>query len=223
MLLAQPGFTAVAVLSLALGIGLNTTIFSVVNAVLLRPEPVERPDQLVEVYSQRPDGLEYSVSSYPDYLDYQEQADVFSGLVGHGLIQVSFSRQGQSEVVIGETVTGNFFDVLGVSPLLGRTFLPEENQTPGSHPVVVLGHGFWRRYFGESPEVLGQTIKLNGIHYEVIGVLPRSFTGTFPAGDGLGNRRTGSPLDVRQRPAQARRHARSSAGAPVDHCDATRQ
>jgi predicted permease len=180
MLLAHPGFSAVAVLSLALGIGLNTTIFSIVNSVLLRPAPVEKPDQLVEIYSRNPNALDHSTISYPDYLDFREQADSFSGLLGYTLMMASLSQEGRSELIIGEIVTGNYFDVLGVDALLGRTFLPEEDQTPGSHPVVVLGHQFWQRQFAGDPAALGETVKLNGTRYTVVGVLPPSFTGAFP-------------------------------------------
>ena len=180
MLLARPGFAAVAMLSLALGIGLNTTIFSLVNAVLIRPLPVERPDQLVEVYSSSPTGLEYSTNSYPDYVDFRKQNDVFSGLVGHSLMLANFNRQGRSELVIGEVVTANYFEVLGVDALLGRTFSPEQDRGSGSHPVVLLGHGFWQRQFGGDPGALGQSFQLNGLSYTVIGIVPQSFTGTVP-------------------------------------------
>ena len=180
MLLAYPGFSAVAVLSLALGIGLNTTIFSIVNSVLLRPAPVTNPDELVEIYSRNPEGLDYSSTSYPDYLDFQKQAKSFSGILGYSLMAVSLSQEGKSEFMVGEIVTGNYFDVLGVDALLGRTFLPEEDRTPGSHPVVVLGHGFWQRQFGGDSDALGQTLKLNGVQYTVVGVLPPSYPGSFP-------------------------------------------
>ena len=180
MLLAHPGFSSVAVLSLALGVGLNTTIFSIVNSVLLRPAPVEKPDELVEIYSSVPEGFDYSTTSYPDYLDFQAQAKSFSGILGYTLMGVSLSQKGSSELIIGEIVTGNYFEVLGVDALLGRTFLPEENETPGSHPVVVLGHGFWQRQFAGDSDALGQTLKLNGVQYTVVGVLPPSYPGSFP-------------------------------------------
>jgi len=145
MLLARPGFTAVAVLSLPLGIGLNTTIFSVVNASLLRPAPVESPGELVAVYSRNPEGMDYSTISYPDYRDFREQADAFSGILGYSLTMASLSQEGRSELIMGEVVTGNYFDVLGVGARLGRTFLPEESKTPGGHPVVVLQAAIRRR------------------------------------------------------------------------------
>jgi predicted permease len=180
-LASHPGFTAVAVASLALGIGLNTTIFSVVNAVLLRPAPVDRPHELVRVYASKPGEFEqYSVSSYLDYVDYRDGNDVFSGLVGHSLILASYSREGRSEILIGEVVTTNYFDVLGVDMLLGRDFSDEENRAPGENPVALISHGFWQRHFGGNPGVLGQSIRLDGLRYTVIGVVPPSFTGMTP-------------------------------------------
>jgi len=180
MLLNNPGFTAVAVLSLALGIGINTTIFSVVNAVMLRPLPVMEPDQLVEVYTSDSEGYPYSTFSYPDYRDVRAESDVFSGLIAGELTFYHFSREDVTEMVFGEAVTGNYFDVLGVEARLGRMFHPEEDLTPGTHPVTVLGHGFWKRRFAEGPQIVGETIKLNGHVFTVIGVAPETFTGTMP-------------------------------------------
>ena len=180
MLLNNPGFTAVAVLSLALGIGINTTIFSVVNAVLLKPLPVMEPDQLVEVYMSDSDGYPYSALSFPDYRDIRDQSDVFTGLVASELTFYHFSLEDVTEMVFGEAVTGTYFDVLGVPAALGRTFLSEEYQSPGTHPVAVLGHSFWERRFTGVPEIIGRTIKLNGHTFTVIGVAPESFTGTIP-------------------------------------------
>jgi predicted permease len=180
-LASHPGFTAVAVASLALGIGLNTTIFSIVNAVLLRPAPVDRPHELLRVYSSKPGEFDqYSVSSYLDYVDYRDGNDVFSGLVGHSLMVASFNQKGRSELIIGEIVTGNYFDVLGVDTLLGRDFSPEENRAPGENPVALISHGFWQRHFGGDPNVLGESIQLDGLRYTVIGVVPPSFTGMMP-------------------------------------------
>jgi predicted permease len=180
-LASHPGFTAVAVASLALGIGLNTTIFSLVNAVLLRPAPVERPHELVRVYSTRPGELEqYMTHSYLDYVDYRDSNDVFSGLVGHSLILASHNQKGRSELLIGEVVTTNYFDVLGVDMLLGRDFSAEENKAPGENPVALISHGFWQRHYGGDPGVLGESIRLDGLRYTIIGVVPPSFTGMTP-------------------------------------------
>ncbi len=182
-LASHPGFTAVAVASLALGIGLNTTIFSVVNAVLLRPAPVERPHELVRAYTSKSGELEleqYSTCSYLDYVDYRDGNDVFSGLVGHSLIISSFSQEGRSELLMGEVVTANYFDVLGVDMVLGRNFSPEEDRAPGETPVALLGHGFWQKQYGGDPSVLGQSIRLDGLRYTVIGIVPPSFNGMTP-------------------------------------------
>ncbi len=179
-LLKNPGFTTVAVLSLALGIGVNTTIFSLVNAVLLRPLPVHDPASLVDVYTGDSD-YPYVPSSYPDFRDFRDQSTVFDGLVAY---QVSFlnlhREEGPSELVFNEVVSGDYFDMLGVEPALGRTFRPEEDSTPGTHPVVVLGHGFWLRAYNGDPGIVGRTIKVNGNTLTVIGVAAEGFAGMWP-------------------------------------------
>jgi len=180
MLMKSPGFTIVAVLSLALGIGVNTAIFTVVNAILLRPMPVEAPEELVEIYTYGDENFPQATSSYLDYVDLRDQTDVFSGLVGHSMMFASFSRDASSQLVMGELVTGNYFDVMGITPALGRAFLPEEDLTPGTHPVAVLSHGFWQREFGAAPDIVGQTFKMNGMTYTVVGVTQAEFTGTLP-------------------------------------------
>ncbi len=181
-LLSAPGFTAVAVLSLALGIGVNATIFSVVNSVLLRPLPVADPDELVELYTTTgSEDFPYSVYSYPDYLDIRDNNEVFSGLVVHSLAVASVRHEEASRTVMLEVVSGNFFDVLGIQPALGRTFAPSENDTEGTHPVVVLSHGFWRSQFGADPDLIGEEIRINTTPFTVIGIAPASFTGMLPA------------------------------------------
>ncbi len=180
MLLSHRGFTVVAVLSLALGIGVNTTIFSIVNAVLLRPVTYAEPERLVEIYTTDSDGYPYSSSSFPDYRDYRDQNSVFSGVVAHTNTLVSHNLEEGAEQVFGEIVTGNYFDVLGVDIAVGRAFLPEEDKTPGTHPVVVLSHAFWERQFGADPDVVGRPVRFNGYPYTVVGVADEGFTGTFP-------------------------------------------
>ncbi len=179
-LFKKPGFTLVAVLSLALGIGLNTTIFSVVNAVLLKRVPVQDPERLVEVYSSPTEEFPYVTSSYPDYRDLKDGADAFEGLAAHAFVRGIFSRDGKSELVMGEVVTGNYFDVLGVEPQLGRTFLPEEDETEGSHPVIVVSHGLWQRRLGGDPSAVGKTLRVSGVEYDIIGVAPEAFSGVIP-------------------------------------------
>jgi len=179
VLAKSPGFTLVAVLSIALGIGVNTSIFSLVNAVLLRPVPVSHPESLVEVYTTSSD-LEYSTSSYPDYLDLRRDNDVFEDVAGHSLMFAPVTRDGVSRAVIGEIVTGNYFDLVGVGAEAGRTFLPEEGAAEGAPPVVVLGHGLWVREYGSDPGAIGRTLRLRGLDYTIVGVMPASFTGTVP-------------------------------------------
>ncbi|MEK6286647.1 MAG: ABC transporter permease [Acidobacteriota bacterium] len=178
MLAKKPGFTLIAVLTLALGIGANTAIFSVVNAVLLKPLPVTKPEELVTLYTSDFSGPLYGGSSYPDYLDFRERAEVMEGLIAYWGQSVILGTAGQSEEPLkAEIVTGNYFTVLGVKPVSGRAFLPEEDRTPGSHPVVLLSHGCWQRRFGCDPNLIGKPILLNNLSYTVIGIAPPVFTG----------------------------------------------
>jgi predicted permease len=182
-LLKSPGFTVVALLSLAFGIGVNTTIFSIVNAVLLRSLPVENPTEIVEIYtSTGSEEFPQSVFSYPDYVDLRDSNDVFSGVAAHAMAVASL-RQGDDEptTVMAEVVSADFFEVMGVRPLLGRAFAPDEGVTEGTHPVVVLGHGFWSANFGADPGVVGRQVHINTVPYTVIGIAPASFTGMLPA------------------------------------------
>jgi predicted permease len=179
-LIRAPGFTTVAVLSLALGIGANTAIFSLVNAVLLRDLPVADPDQLVELYTSESDGYAFATSSYPDFMDVRENADVFSDVIGTRTFITRMDRGGEPEVVFGELISWDYFDVLGVPMALGRSFVEEEDVSPGSHPVVILGYRTWTQQFGADPGVLGQTLRLDGRIYTVVGVAPEAFTGTMP-------------------------------------------
>src|SRR5512136_912820 len=132
MLARNPGFTAVAVLTLALGIGVNTAIFTVANSLLLRPLPVEQPDRLVAVFMTHKGDDTLNPSSYPDYLDLRDRNQVFSGVAAHFYWPMSLKTADRPEVVMGQVVTSNYFDVLGVKPFLGRAFLPEEGETTGS-------------------------------------------------------------------------------------------
>ncbi|HEV3469188.1 MAG TPA: ABC transporter permease [Pyrinomonadaceae bacterium] len=169
MLRKTPGFTLVALVSLALGIGVNTAIFSLVNAVLLRPVPVVRGQGRI-VWLRAP-------SSYPDFLDYRERARSLEGMTAvTGTSEFSLNSGGESELVTGEFVSANYFDVLGVAAARGRTFAPEEDRTPA--PVVVLAHQLWRTRFGSDPSVVGRQINLNGLGFTVVGVAPEKFIGT---------------------------------------------
>jgi predicted permease len=177
----SPGFTFVAILTLALGIGVNSTIFSLVNAILLKPLPVEAPEELVDIYGHTETSSSHDTSSYPNYLDYRQQSETLSGIMGYTNFFANLSIQGSSELVVGELVTDNYFSVLGVQPALGRAFSPDEFAAPGAAPVAILSHPFWQTRFAGDPGVLGQTLRMNGIVYTVIGVAPKSFGGMFPA------------------------------------------
>jgi predicted permease len=179
MLLKQKGVTAIAVLSLALGIGANTAIFSLLDALLLKPLPVNRPEQLVVVNIAAPSqpGRGYSSFSYPVFREMQENNVVFSCMFARAGLQMSMSASGQTERVQGEEVSGNFFSALGLNPQLGRLFTEADDQTPGAHPVAVLSFNFWQRRFGADPNIVGKTINLNNYPFTVIGVAPQGFHG----------------------------------------------
>jgi predicted permease len=176
-LLKNTGFTTVAVLSLALGIGANTTIFSLVDAVLLKPLPVAEPDRLVALYTQDAKNPGSLPLSYPNFLDLQSGSRSFSALVAHRAVSLSLSGGGEPEKIPGELVSGSYFQTLGVEPALGRAFLPEEDGAPGAHPVVVLAHSFWQRHFGADRAVVGESVVLNGTAFTVVGVAPADFRG----------------------------------------------
>ncbi len=179
LLWKSPGFTLVAVVTLALGIGANSAIFSVVNAFLLRPLPVKDPQQLVVVANSHPENGTPHRVSYLDYLDYRAQSGEFSNISAMRPDFLGVSTGGRAERVLAAFVTGNYFTMLGVSPALGRLILPSEGNTPGSDPVVVLDNAYWRRRFGGDPSVVGASVHVNGIPCTVIGVLPESFHGTY--------------------------------------------
>jgi predicted permease len=175
----SPGLAATAVISLALGIGANTTIFTLINAVFLNPLPVSRVSELLAVLTVDATNPGVWTVSYPNYRDFRDENQVFSGLAAYSfpnLLAMSASG-GEPEQTFAEFVSGNYFDVLGLEPALGRFFLPEEDKTPGSHPVVVLGHGLWTRRFGGDPQVVGSVVRLNGHPFTIVGVAPSGFKG----------------------------------------------
>jgi predicted permease len=176
-LLKRPGFVAIAVITLALGIGANTAIFSLVNAVLLRSLPVERPGEIVTVAMRGKDDS-MSAWSFPNYRDFRDRNDVLSGLLVYRFVPISLSRGGANERIWGFEVSGDYFDVLGVKAIKGRTFLPEEDKTPLSHPVAVLSYHAWQRRFGGDPDLVGKDLLLNNHQFRVIGIAPEGFKGT---------------------------------------------
>jgi predicted permease len=175
----HPGFTAVAVVALALGIGANTAIFSVVNTVLLRPLPYKDPDRLVMVWEDATkSGYPRDTPSAANYIDWREQNRVFEGMAAVADQSFNLTGAGDPERLDGKRASANLFGLLGVEPLLGRGFLPEDDR-PGAGRVVVLSHGLWQRRFGADAKVVGRSLELNGQSYEVVGVMPQSFQ--FPS------------------------------------------
>ncbi|MGH9814946.1 MAG: ABC transporter permease, partial [Candidatus Acidiferrales bacterium] len=173
-----PGVTAVAIITIALGIGANTTIFSLVNALLLKPLPGQNPGQLATVYTADFSGPLYGASSYPDYADFRDRNAVFSGLAAYTQQPLLLTTaSGESFRIHAETVTANYFDVLGLAPLYGRNFLPAEEQNPGQHAVAILSYSVWQRRFGADPLVVNRSIALNGRPFTVIGVAREGMTG----------------------------------------------
>jgi predicted permease len=171
------GLSFIAAISLAVGIGANSAIFSLVNSLLLRPRAVSAPEQLVGLYKSNR-GTPYEGVSYPSYLDFRERNEVFTGLAGYSIgWQFRLGVAGDVDQVWGEVVTGNLFDVLGVRPDLGRTFLAEEDQVAGRNPVVIIGHSLWQRRFASDSALIGKTISLNNHPMTVVGVLPPKFNG----------------------------------------------
>jgi macrolide transport system ATP-binding/permease protein len=178
-LLRSPGFAAVAILSLAIGIGFNTALFSVVDALLLRPLPVSRPDRLVDIYTRGGDGDTYSTNAYPDYLDFRATNDVFSDILAYSPSIGAVKAGDRSRMALGEVVTGNYFQVLGVAPALGRTLLPDDDR-PGAPRATVISHRLWQRDYAGDPGVLGRTLLIHGQPYAIVGVAPAQFTGMLP-------------------------------------------
>src|SRR5215213_2410883 len=178
MLMKNPGVTLVAVITLALGIGANTAIFSGVSAFLMRPLNVPNADELIRPQEIAEDRGLTDEMSYPDYLDYKNQATSFTGLAAEDMISAAIDAENQNDLIWGQVVSANYFDVVQVTPILGRSFLPEEDKTIGANPVVVLSHSFWQRRLAADPNVVGKTVQLNNHAYQVIGVAPPSFAGT---------------------------------------------
>jgi predicted permease len=185
----SPAFAVIAILTLALGIGANTAIFTVVNAVFFHPLPVKDPARLVEIFTldqRKIFGSNTNVLpiSFPNGQDIQQRAQSFSGLAIYQSFAtpVSVTVNGQPNQYFAQLSSGNYFDVLGVHAQLGRTFRPEEDRTAGAGPVVVLSHGFWERIFGVNSGVIGRNVLVNGQGFTIIGVTPKGFQGTSVIG-----------------------------------------
>src|SRR5947209_7173434 len=173
MLLKNPGFTAIAVLALALGIGANSAIFSVVNTLLLRPLPYKNPNQLVVIWENATHlGFPKNTPSPANFVDWQQQSTVFQGMAAFAEKSFNLTGVGEPERLEGRRVSANLFDLLGVKPIIGRNFVPEEDK-PGTK-VALLNESLWKRRFGSDPGVIGRPLALNGESYTVIGVLPNS-------------------------------------------------
>jgi len=189
MLKKSPGFTFVAVLSLALGIGANTAIFTIINAVFLHPLPVEEPSRLAEMFTR--DTLTFNANanfqltgtSLPNYEDYRDQNNAFTGLATVTFpIPLNWGGQAEPQQLNASLASGNFFDVLGIKPYRGRTFIADGDKKVGGNPEVVLSYSLWARKFGSDDKFIGQTILLNGTPYTVVGIAPPSFKGIVSLG-----------------------------------------
>jgi predicted permease len=184
MLAKSPGFTAIAVITLALGIGANTAIFSLMNQVLLKELPIKNPEQLEILRAPGPktghvstDGDSTESFSYPMYKRLRDTNAVFSGILARYGFAASVSNRGQTDRASGEVVTGNYFDVLGVQPAIGRVFTQDDDRVTGAHPVVVLSHSYWTRHFGGNPSVLNKVLLINNVEMTVVGVSQAGFSG----------------------------------------------
>jgi predicted permease len=177
VLLKRPLVTGLAALSLALGIGANTAIFSIVNALFLRAIPVEDPERLVAIYTTDKKNPGFNPLSHLNWKDLRDQSEVFSQMAAYDWVPLSVSTGGEASLCFGQLVSGNYFETLGVKAALGRVLAPEDDAKPGAHPVAVLSHAFWTRRLGGRSDVLGQTLVINATPFSVIGVTAPAFTG----------------------------------------------
>jgi len=175
----SPGFTLIAIASLAIGIGFNTTLFTLVDALLFRPLPVDRPNELVDVFTTGGDGDTYATSSYPDFLDFKAQNQVFGDMLAYSPSIAAVKLTDRSRLAMGEVVTGNYFQLLGLRAKIGRTLVPDDDK-PGAPRAAVVSYRSWNREYGASPSVIGQTIRIHNQPYTIVGVLPADYVGIVP-------------------------------------------
>jgi predicted permease len=174
----SPGFTVVAVASLAIGIGFNTALFTIVDAILFKPLPVVRPHELVDVFTTAR-ATPYGTTSYPDYLDLKAQNEVFEDVAGYSPMFAALNLDNRSRLAIGEVVTGNYFGMLGVQAIVGRTIAPEDDRADAPR-VAMVSYRYWQRELAAAPDAVGRTLRLRGNPYTIVGVAPPSFTGMVP-------------------------------------------
>jgi predicted permease len=179
-LIRQPGFAIVGILLLSLGIGLNTAIFTLVDTLVFRPLPVAEPDRLVAIFTTGEDGTGAETTSYQDFKELRASTSTLADMVGYSLMFASFSAQGSPRLVMGEVVTANYFQALGVPLAMGRAFRPEEEIGEGAHPVAILSDRMWKRTFGGRPSVVGESFRLRNRTYQVIGVASPAYPGLVP-------------------------------------------
>src|SRR5262245_7550406 len=172
-LMKHRGFTVVALITLALGVGANSTIFSAINATLMRSLPVSQPDRLVYVFNGSPG----TIFSYPDYSELRDQNKSLDGLMAWGGITASLNSDDRTDLITGAIVTGNYFQVPGIGAAKGRIITPDDDRTPGAHPVVMISYGLWQRRFGGDQNIVGRQILLNGNNFTIVGVAPKDFGG----------------------------------------------
>jgi len=174
----SPGFAAIAILTLALGIGANTTIFSWINSTLLNPVPgLARPSEVVSLTLSKPGDNPFPFT-YPDLQAMRDGQQSFTGIAACAFVQMSLKAESKPLRVFGMVASANYFDVLGVRPFRGRTFLPEEDTKPGGAPVAVIGYRFWQTHFAANPNIVGQTIAINEHPYTIVGITPAEFQGS---------------------------------------------
>jgi len=182
MFVKSPLFTTIVVTTLALGIGLNTAVFSAVEALIFRPLPGARAThELVQLYRTAPGGVNFNSNSIPHYFDLRDRTPtVFSGVAAWSFQELNITANDRPQTVMGQMVSANFFSVFGVTPARGRFFTPDEDIGRGAHPVAVLSHGAWRTMFGEDPQIVGRSLTVNGQAMTIIGVAPAAFIGAIP-------------------------------------------